>query len=120
MWRQTAYKGSRQARGEHFAGYSGTVFEPDDQYKGDFARSYFYMAARYNDRIAGWNSDMLARNDYPCFTSWAMNLLLKWHRQDPVSQKELNPQRCGICLSEQPQSVYRLSRTGRIHMGRQN
>lgn len=73
-----------------FAGYSGTVFEPDDQYKGDFARSYFYMAARYNDRIAGWNSDMLARNDYPCFTSWAMNLLLKWHRQDPVSQKELN------------------------------
>ena len=28
-----------------FHGYSGTVFEPDDQYKGDFARSYFYMAA---------------------------------------------------------------------------
>lgn len=73
-----------------FAGYSGTVFEPDDQYKGDFARSYFYMAARYNDRIAGWNSDMLAHNNYPCFTSWALELLLKWHRQDPVSQKELD------------------------------
>lgn len=27
-----------------FPGYSGTVFEPDDEYKGDFARSYFYMA----------------------------------------------------------------------------
>lgn len=75
-----------------FPGYSGTVFEPDDQYKGDFARSYFYMAAAYNDKIAGWNSRMLAGNSYPVFSSWAINLLLKWHRQDPVSQKELDRQ----------------------------
>ena len=27
--------------------YSGKVFEPDDEYKGDFARTYFYMATRY-------------------------------------------------------------------------
>lgn len=73
-----------------FPGYSGKVFEPDDEYKGDLARSYFYMAAAYNDKISGWNSDMLARNAYPAFTSWAVNLLLKWHRQDPVSQKELD------------------------------
>lgn len=72
-----------------FSGYSGTVFEPDDEYKGDFARSYFYMAAAYNSRISSWNSDMLAGNAYPAFTSWAVNLLLKWHRQDPVSDKEL-------------------------------
>lgn len=71
-----------------FPGYSGTVFEPDDEYKGDFARSYFYMAAAYNDRIATWNSKMLAGNRYPAFSSWAINLLLKWHRQDPVSEKE--------------------------------
>lgn len=71
-----------------FPGYSGTVFEPDDQYKGDFARSYFYMAARYNSNISTWNSPMLAGNNYPCFSSWAVNLLLKWHRQDPVSDKE--------------------------------
>ncbi len=75
-----------------FSGYSGTVFEPDDQYKGDFARSYFYMAAAYNDKIAGWNSKMLAGNNYPAFSSWAINLLLKWHREDPVSQKELDRQ----------------------------
>ena len=75
-----------------FPGYSGTVFEPDDQYKGDFARSYFYMAAAYNDNIAGWNSKMLAGNSYPVFSSWAINLLLKWHREDPVSQKELDRQ----------------------------
>lgn len=73
-----------------FSGYSGTVFEPDDEYKGDFARSYFYMAAAYNDKIAGWDSDMLAGNAYPAFSSWAVDLLLKWHRQDPVSKKELD------------------------------
>ena len=73
-----------------FPGYSGTVFEPDDEYKGDFARSYFYMAACYNGKIKYWNSEMLAGNSYPAFTSWAVDLLLKWHRQDPVSQKELD------------------------------
>ncbi len=71
-----------------FSGYSGRVFEPVDEYKGDFARSYFYMAACYNDRVSTWHSDMLANNSYPVFSSWAVKLLLKWHRQDPVSKKE--------------------------------
>ncbi len=73
-----------------FSGYSGTVFEPDDAYKGDFARSYFYMAAAYNDRISSWDSPMLSGNKYPAFSTWACELLLKWHRQDPVSQKEID------------------------------
>ena len=73
-----------------FSGYSGKVFEPDDQYKGDFARSYFYMAAAYNTHISSWHSDMLAGNSYPAFSNWAIQLLLKWHRQDPVSDKERN------------------------------
>lgn len=73
-----------------FPGYNDKVFEPDDEYKGDFARSYFYMAAAYQDRISSWSSPMLARNDYPCYSSWAIELLLKWHRQDPVSQKEID------------------------------
>ena len=72
-----------------YPGYSGTVFEPDDEYKGDFARSYFYMAACYNDRIANWSSDMLSGDKNTPFKSWAMEMLLKWHRQDPVSEKEL-------------------------------
>lgn len=86
------YHGSTKPLGKlgksTFAGYSGTVFEPDDEYKGDFARSYFYMAACYYDRISTWKSDMLAGNSYPAFKTWAINLLLKWHRQDPVSPKE--------------------------------
>ena len=72
-----------------FPGYTGTVFEPDDEYKGDFARTYFYMATRYNDKVAGWSSPMLAGNNYPAYTTWAVNLLLKWHEQDPVSDKEV-------------------------------
>lgn len=71
-----------------FPGYSGTVFEPADEYKGDFARTYFYMAAAYNSNISTWHSDMLAGNAYPAYKSWAVELLLKWHRQDPVSEKE--------------------------------
>ncbi len=73
-----------------FPGYSGKVFEPVDEYKGDFARTYFYMAARYQDKIKSWGGDMTAGNDYPCYKTWAVNLLLKWHRQDPVSQKEID------------------------------
>lgn len=73
-----------------FPGYSGTVFEPVDEYKGDFARSYFYMAACYYDRISSWVSDMLAGTNFPAFTGWAMELLLKWHALDPVSDKERN------------------------------
>ena len=73
-----------------FPGYSGRVFEPADEYKGDIARTYFYMAAAYNSKFAGFHSEMLANNDYPCYKTWAVSLLLKWHRQDPVSQKELD------------------------------
>ncbi|MEG2574329.1 MAG: endonuclease, partial [Bacteroides sp.] len=68
-----------------FPDCSGTVFEPVDEYKGDFARTYFYMATRYQDRIKGWKSPMLGGDDYK---PWAINLLLKWHRQDPISKKE--------------------------------
>jgi hypothetical protein len=71
-----------------FPGYSGTVFEVIDEYKGDFARTYFYMATRYEDQIAQWNSPMFAGNSTSVFTTWSVNLLLKWHRQDPVSDKE--------------------------------
>lgn len=83
-------KGLGRLGASTFPGYSGRVFEPDDQYKGDFARSYFYMAACYNDRISSWSSPAFAGNSYPVFTSWTVNLLLKWHRQDPVSDKEID------------------------------
>ena len=93
-----ANNGSVQALGRlgscTFSGYSGTVFEPDDQYKGDLARSYFYMAACYNNLIGSWTQgemgNMMGGNNYPVFKTWAVNLLLKWARQDQVSQKEID------------------------------
>ncbi len=72
------------------SGYSGTVFEPNDEYKGDFARIYFYMVTCYEDRISSWDSDMLSGNKYPAFTTWALNMLLRWAAEDPVSQKEID------------------------------
>lgn len=70
------------------SGYSGTVFEPADEYKGDFARTYFYMVTCYENRISGWNSDMLDGRSYPGFTQWALDMLLRWSAEDPVSDKE--------------------------------
>ncbi len=75
-----------------FAGYSGRVFEPTDEYKGDFARVYMYMVTCYEDLSTQWRStgrsSMLQNNTYPVLNTYAVNLLLEWHRNDPVSEKE--------------------------------
>ncbi len=73
-----------------FIGYTKKVFEPNDEYKGDLARTYFYMVTRYENKISSWKSVHLSGNTYPGLSSWSVNLFLKWHRQDPVSQKEID------------------------------
>lgn len=73
-----------------YPGYTGTVFEPIDEFKGDFARSYFYMATCYEDRVSSWNSAMLNGSSDQVYTDWALNMLLEWHANDPVSQKEID------------------------------
>lgn len=72
-----------------FSGYSGIVFEPVDEYKGDFARTYFYFATRYENIMTTIGGESFDGTKYPAFTTWSKNLFLKWHRQDPVSQKEV-------------------------------
>ena len=73
-----------------FPGYTGTVFEPADEYKGDFARTYFYMVARYRDRALNSSSgSVVFTANKTNLTTYATNLFLRWHRQDPVSQKEV-------------------------------
>ena len=68
-------------------GYSGTVFEPIDEYKGDIARSYFYMSVRYYSEDSGWEAtDMTNKSE---IKSWAMTMLLRWSDEDPVSDKEI-------------------------------
>jgi len=73
-----------------YAGYSGTVFEPIDEYKGDFARTYFYMATRYYDQMYSWSNVVNNGTRHPAFEEWVVNLLLEWHTNDPVSEKEIN------------------------------
>jgi len=68
-------------------GYSGVVFEPLDEYKGDFARTFFYMAVRYFGEDASWpGSDMVIGSQ---LRAWAVEMLLAWHRNDLVSPKEV-------------------------------
>ena len=75
-----------------FSGYNSTVFEVADEYKGDFARMYFYFAVRYMTRISSYTSGLgnvvFTSGNYKCLTTWAINQLLEWHRNDPVSTLE--------------------------------
>ena len=72
--------------------YTSTAFEPIEEYKGDLARSYFYMATRYYAKIDDWGgySDALNGTSYPAFEPWVVDMLLEWHHNDPVSQKEVD------------------------------
>ncbi len=76
-----------------------TVFEPADDYKGDFARIYFYMRAHYpslnlaqaDGGTKHFSSTTSAASDSKYgLTDYSVILLMKWHRQDPVSQKEID------------------------------
>ena len=73
-----------------YPGYTGTVFEPIDEFKGDFARTYFYMATRYEDVITGWNSVILDGSSDQVYENWYLNMMLEWHADDPVSTKEID------------------------------
>ncbi len=76
-------------------GYTSTVFEPIDAYKGDFARTYFYMATRYENIVGSWQNNGTANNvldgsSNQVFDQWQLDLLYSWHIADPVSQKEID------------------------------
>ena len=77
---------------------SGTVFEPRDEYKGDFARGYFgtmikWANGDYSAFTTGDGGKIFSTN-YSTgafgLTKYGVALLMKWHRQDPVSQKEID------------------------------
>lgn len=70
-------------------GGSGMVFEPGNEYKGDFARAFFYMATVYDD-LPWVYTYMFQQNSYPSMRDWAIDMLLDWARRDPVSQKEID------------------------------
>jgi len=86
FWNGSFATGSGEAYG------LSKVFCPADEYKGDFARAYFYIAACYGDTLK-WETEgepgMAMTNDsWQEFRPWLRDLLLEWHRMDPVSEKE--------------------------------
>ncbi|KIA83750.1 endonuclease I [Kaistella solincola] len=79
----------------NFPGYSGTIFEPIDQFKGDFARMHLYFVTRYESKLASFSDFQSDQNPLDGTTDrgykqWYINLLLKWAAKDPVSQKEID------------------------------
>ena len=75
------------------SGYSGTVFEPNDEIKGDLARIYFYMVTCYEDRISGWDGGTARQvfdgNKYPGLTQWTLDMMMRWSKQDPIDAVEM-------------------------------
>lgn len=69
-----------------------TVWEPADEWKGDFARTYFYVATCYEDYQDLWQTAegllMVSKNRYPTLRPWVSKLLLKWNKEDPVDDIE--------------------------------
>lgn len=71
-------------------GYSGTVFEPVDAFKGDIARMIFYFVTRYETQLSGFSTgNMLGGSAFPGLQTWELNQLLAWHTADPVSATEI-------------------------------
>jgi endonuclease I len=89
----TSQNGSKKGNCS-YPGFTGTVFEPINEFKGDFARMQFYMAVRYENVIGSWQNngnanDVLDGSSYQVFDAWYLKMLYDWHIQDPVSAKEI-------------------------------
>ena len=67
------------------------MFEPADQYKGDFSRGYMYMATTYQD--LEWQGTQglqeLVQGEWPTLQEWAYKIYLKWIGDDPVDEVEI-------------------------------
>ena len=75
---------------------SGTVFEPRDEYKGDFARGYMGSLLKWagDKSFTTGDGSKIFTTTFSSgsfgLTKYGVALLMKWHRQDPVSQKEVD------------------------------
>lgn len=103
-----------------FPGFTGVVFEPRNEYKGDLARGQLYMATRYENLVAGWQgngnaNDVLNGTTYKAFDDWYIKMLFAWHNTDPVSSKEINRNNAVFALQgnrnpyiDHPEYVYQV------------
>ena len=64
------------------------VFEPAKEFKGDIARALLYISVRYMNEDDNFATNLII--DKSQFKPWALEMLKKWHKIDPVSQKEID------------------------------
>lgn len=72
-------------------GYSGTVFEPNNEIKGDLARIYFYMATCYEDKCTKWSSgsgSSVFSDENLGLKNWVVDMMMAWSKLDPVDEVE--------------------------------
>lgn len=84
----TSMNGSKRGTSS-VSGYTGTVFEPIDEFKGDIARIHFYFATRYENQVSDWNYTMFNGTSNQVFKNGFLDILLQWHENDPVSDREI-------------------------------
>lgn len=80
--------------------YTGYVYEPIDEFKGDVARSLLYFAVRYEGKLGTFkyttnaspasDASPLDGTEERAFEPAYIAMLLQWHQQDPVSQREID------------------------------
>ena len=71
-------------------GYTGKVFEPNNEVKGDIARIYFYFATRYANECSKWNGTMFnGKTVYQPLAKWAYDMLVRWSQLDPIDEVEI-------------------------------
>jgi endonuclease I len=96
----TSLNGSRLGT-SNTSGISGTVFEPINEYKGDFARAFLYMVTCYQNNMTAWETEDPSGDVAMDGTAWPsvepdyLLLMKAWHNSDPVSQKEIDRNNAG-------------------------
>ena len=93
----TSQNGSQRGNMNSY-NHNGTVFEPIDEYKGDFARTYFYMSTRYYTEDSGWDDNDMVNGSN--LKDWAVVMLMDWHLQDSISQKEIDRNNAVYAIQE--------------------
>lgn len=80
--------------------YTGRVYEPINEFKGDIARSLLYFAVRYEGKLGTFNfnnnanpvsdTNPLDGTEERSYDPAYLSMLMQWHQQDPVSQREID------------------------------
>jgi len=75
-------------------GYSNTVYEPIDEFKGDVARYLLYFVVRYEGSLNNFNyllsTSPLDGSEEKSYEDWYITMLKEWNTLDPVSQREID------------------------------